>query len=761
MEKLIELDREMIKEHQNNDEIMTEVRKWLTKKEPPTKDQLQGQSAEMWFWSKHFEDISVAEDGVLQVQLPEKDAETMRMKIMVPQSLKKRVFEACHEHKSAGHFGVAATMARIRRNFYFYNLSTEVSNRIKICHECVAKVKQKSLKEGTHYSTQPGFPLQLIYIDLIGPMNQTNEGYKYVMSVEDGQSRWISLYPLRTKETQEVTRVLVERFIGQYGCPRSIYSDNGKEFSSQIFQSMCQALGVVKKNSPPYCPQGNKVERVHRTLNAFMRMTLAHEDKQWNRNLPFFTLAYNSKVNSSTGVTPNLAFLGREASLPLDLMTQLPKQGQQTVHQNIREMIDRSQKMFSYIRSMEKAVLRRNANQYGGKRNPYGEGDLIWYFTPRKTEGKPDKITNKWLGPWRVTKRISEVLISITPAGYSGKEYIVHVSRVRQYHGTIDEHKAREIPKNLQMDDEDDPEGTMVHGTHTAGRLELGVPVNTGSAGTPMVDLKDHKKDAVEEENLPMAKLNPVEDKLEESDEEMAQEPETKEDQVMEEPTTGNPSKQQKRKISEEEDRLPETTVKKKLHRRAPRRAHETSDSEPSKSRTSHILKKSARLLENTSSSTSSEEDTSSTEDMMRIAEEQEVKLELEVGAKLPTQKTEQAAGWDLCSNIEEEIEPGEIKVFNTGIKLQMPTCMFAKIEARSSLAVKGIQTLAGVIDADYRGVVRVVLKNLSAKKFVVKQGDRIAQLTFLPNLAVQLKTTQKLDETERGEGGFGSTGRN
>ena len=77
-DKMMELDRGSIKEHQDNDEILSKVREWVTRNQVPTKEQLQGQCAELWFWARHRKDINLAEDGVLQIQLPEKDAETMR-----------------------------------------------------------------------------------------------------------------------------------------------------------------------------------------------------------------------------------------------------------------------------------------------------------------------------------------------------------------------------------------------------------------------------------------------------------------------------------------------------------------------------------------------------------------------------------------------------------------------------------------------------------------------------------------------------------
>jgi dUTP pyrophosphatase len=127
----------------------------------------------------------------------------------------------------------------------------------------------------------------------------------------------------------------------------------------------------------------------------------------------------------------------------------------------------------------------------------------------------------------------------------------------------------------------------------------------------------------------------------------------------------------------------------------------------------------------------------------------------------MPTRATDGSAGYDLSSAIDCEISPGNRMVIPTGFAWQIPECYAGQIWPRSGLAVKhGIDVLAGLIDNDYRGEVGVVLVNHGLEVFVIKQGDRVAQMVlvgpggFVPCLAVTL------DETERGNGGYGSTGK-
>ena len=130
----------------------------------------------------------------------------------------------------------------------------------------------------------------------------------------------------------------------------------------------------------------------------------------------------------------------------------------------------------------------------------------------------------------------------------------------------------------------------------------------------------------------------------------------------------------------------------------------------------------------------------------------------------LPQYSTSQSAGLDLRASLEESITlaPGEHRLIPTGLKIALPQGTEAQVRPRSGLAYKhGITVLnsPGTIDADYRGDVGVILINHGKEPFVVEDGERIAQLVIARYVQLQWKPTDDLSETERGAGGFGSTG--
>jgi len=131
----------------------------------------------------------------------------------------------------------------------------------------------------------------------------------------------------------------------------------------------------------------------------------------------------------------------------------------------------------------------------------------------------------------------------------------------------------------------------------------------------------------------------------------------------------------------------------------------------------------------------------------------------------LPGYGTLHAAGMDLRANLDEAItlKPLERALVSTGLFLELPEGFEAQVRPRSGLAIKhGITVLnsPGTIDADYRGEVKVILVNLSNETFVIDDGERIAQLIVAKHEHVEWNEVAELMETERGAGGFGSTGR-
>ncbi len=143
-----------------------------------------------------------------------------------------------------------------------------------------------------------------------------------------------------------------------------------------------------------------------------------------------------------------------------------------------------------------------------------------------------------------------------------------------------------------------------------------------------------------------------------------------------------------------------------------------------------------------------------------------EIKTKCEEGVTLPVYKTKGAAGADVCAHISESmvIPKGMSAMIPTGLFFEIPEGYEIQVRPRSGLAFKnGVTVLntPGTIDSDYRGELKIILINLGQEDFTVNNGDRIAQIIVAPVTQGNFVASDELSETERGSGGFGSTGKN
>ena len=130
----------------------------------------------------------------------------------------------------------------------------------------------------------------------------------------------------------------------------------------------------------------------------------------------------------------------------------------------------------------------------------------------------------------------------------------------------------------------------------------------------------------------------------------------------------------------------------------------------------------------------------------------------------IPKYETDASAGMDLRANLDQEVllSPMQRALISTGLFIELPVGFEAQVRPRSGLAIKyGITVLntPGTIDADYRGEIKVILVNLSDQDFIIKDGERIAQMIISAHVQAQLEEVDVLNETVRGAGGFGHTG--
>lgn len=137
------------------------------------------------------------------------------------------------------------------------------------------------------------------------------------------------------------------------------------------------------------------------------------------------------------------------------------------------------------------------------------------------------------------------------------------------------------------------------------------------------------------------------------------------------------------------------------------------------------------------------------------------MKVKIDPDAIMPTRAHETDAGLDLYSRELAVIPPGGGRVFDTGVHVELPHGYYGKIESKSGLNVnEGVVSCGGVIDEGYTGSIAVKLYNLGDRVYVIRKGDKVAQMVIMPYATPELVLVDKLEQTQRGDNGFGSTGK-
>ncbi|CAG2202493.1 unnamed protein product [Mytilus edulis] len=208
------------------------------------------------------------------------------------------------------------------------------------------------------------------------------------------------------QEAETVTRIFVSEFIARFGLPRQVHTDQGRQFESHLFHSLCQTFKMDKTRTTALHPQSDgMVERLNRTIEDILSKFIAKDQRDWDLHLPLAMMAYRSSVHESTGYSPSMLMFGREIELPVDLLYGQPPQILDNItHQYLAKLIPNLWRIHNIAREKMAAASNRQKQQYDHKiyARQYKVGDAVWVYNPSKAKGKSPKLQCKWTGPYLI-----------------------------------------------------------------------------------------------------------------------------------------------------------------------------------------------------------------------------------------------------------------------------------------------------------------------------------------------------------------------
>ena len=171
----------------------------------------------------------------------------------------------------------------------------------------------------------PTKPFEKCALDIVGPLTITTTGNKYVLTFQDHLTKFSKAIPLDNQEAATVAKAFVTKIIVEYGIPEKILTDQGTNFTSEMFKNVCKLLKIDKIQTTAYHPESNgALERSHRTLAEYLRHYINEEQTDWDEWLPYAMFTYNTTPHTVTGFTPFELVYGHRANLPTAL-TKPPK----------------------------------------------------------------------------------------------------------------------------------------------------------------------------------------------------------------------------------------------------------------------------------------------------------------------------------------------------------------------------------------------------------------------------------------------------
>lgn len=426
--------RDELRAWQESDPTLKQVIIWKESTKRPTWQELKGEGPKLRTYWAQWDDI-VLQGGILYIRNRGSHVQT-QLRLVAPPTLRNLVLEHLHDHRMGGHLGIKRTLLNVSRHFWWPGLRKDVTRWCKVCLPCQRRNLRVGRKRHVLQQDPVGAPMERMAMDILSFREETEMGNTCVLVIADYFTKWTEAYALPNHTAITVADTLVTEVFTKLGLPRILHSDQGTEFQSQLLRELCKLLEIKQTRTAPYHPQSDGiVERFNRTLINMLAKFCAENKDTWDQHLPYVMCAYRASVHESTGYTPNMMMLGRETTLPIDLM--YPREHQEFLRCPVRyvEWVQKEMEAnFNKVREeLQTAAIRQK--RYYDKRaqtRRFKVGDWVWrFYPPHLTRSK---LNSPYMGPYLVTERVGEVSYKIQQTPKS-KPVVVHVDDLKQFEG--------------------------------------------------------------------------------------------------------------------------------------------------------------------------------------------------------------------------------------------------------------------------------------------------------------------------------------
>ncbi|CAG2191492.1 unnamed protein product [Mytilus edulis] len=366
---------------QKEDSDLGPVHKWLDNNCKPNRDEIASYSpSTRKYWLNY--DLLITKNNVLYQKRLQPTGESYQL--LVPKVLRKEVMTSCHNTMYSAHFGVNKTKDKIKNCFHWYKMGEDIQSHVNTCSVCNRFKALNRKPKASLQSYTVGYPLDRVAIDVIGPLPHTRQNNKFILVIGDHFTRWMEAFPLPHQQAEKVAEKLVHEFISRFGIPLELHSDQGRNFESKIFTEVCKLLEIHKTRSTSYRPCSNGIiERFNATLEGMIRSFVNKNANDWDLHIGILMAAYRSTVHPATGYSPNMLMLGREITLPHQIIFPFPNCNESMeVETYVSKMRSKLEEIYQLAREHLRSSAVRQKKDYDSRisQNQFCKGSLVYKF---------------------------------------------------------------------------------------------------------------------------------------------------------------------------------------------------------------------------------------------------------------------------------------------------------------------------------------------------------------------------------------------
>ncbi len=315
-----------------------------------------------------------------------------------------------HASPGGAHMGITATQRKLENRFWWPGILNDVADFIRCCLFCQSSKPTQHTAEHKLHPIPFGFPMDLVQIDIAGPMFPQSSRFSHALFIVDAFTGWLEVVPLADTDAVSVAKAFLNEWVSRFGAPERLLSDQGGNVAGEVIKSMCDVLGIKKIRTTPYHPQGNgRAERSIGTIKRLIRAMGNERNLAWDEVLPYALLAFRSAVNNSSGFTPHRLLFGREMVLPQDILSgnveNIPTSKYALdVRDNLMEMEKTARDNFSLARKRQAAVHQKKVR----RQRCFREGDYVY-----RVNRSSSKKNIPRLGPYEVVEVMAHDVFKI------------------------------------------------------------------------------------------------------------------------------------------------------------------------------------------------------------------------------------------------------------------------------------------------------------------------------------------------------------